>query len=168
MPATEITFDEKTFLACVKEINETKTRVGNINGALGDKLSQAKEAGKLQIAAAKHVSKLIRMDELDRDQFLEHVELGIAAVDKAGLWPAHTGDLDKLARQREQEDKDAAKQDKKSLDALGKEIAKENAAKVAKEIRKLEVVEGGKPEPKKRGRPAKAKAEGAEEFRGFK
>jgi hypothetical protein len=98
MPSTDIDSERqpsvREIVSLLKGINESKTKVGKINGAIGERLRDAKKYSNLDIDAAKQVAKEIRTPENRRNDLLRKVEFYRGIAREAGLYgDEHTGDF---------------------------------------------------------------------------
>lgn len=101
----------KQMIALAKAFNQSKTKVASINGEIGERIAKAVEDGNLHAKAFKFNCALARMyekDDLKAREFWRSVILYHEEFEKNGLFgEQHVGDIDELARQSEQDERDA-------------------------------------------------------------
>lgn len=92
--STEKVISKTQLLALIKEANATKTKIGELSGALGERVKNASDNGNLHKAAFANVVKLSRMEELKRRDYLRQREIYEQFAQEAGLFgEEHAGDL---------------------------------------------------------------------------
>lgn len=100
--------NDKQFTALVKAVDENKTKVASLNGAIGERVQHAADNAHLHPAAFKLICKLYRMDEQKRDEFLRQFDIYREKAIKMGLFgEEHVGDMVDQAEERTQEAADA-------------------------------------------------------------
>lgn len=135
--------NEKRMLALAKAINETKTKVGNLNKGVADRVSEAVNSGNINKPALAFLAGLMRTEELKATERVAHFKWAIEVFEKFLADNGHVGDLVNEMSADEAEQRAEAER-------------KENGAKV---------LAGIKPIPAKKARgiskdkAAKAKAE---------
>ncbi|PWB94698.1 hypothetical protein C5689_06435 [Methylosinus sporium] len=134
--------NEKRLVALAKAINENKTKVGNLNKGIADRVSDAVDSGNVNKPALAFLAKLIRTEELKAKELVAHFRFSIEIFEKFLAENGHAGDLADMAADEAEQRAEAER--------------KKNGAKV---------LAGIKPIPDKKGRgisrdkAAKAKAE---------
>lgn len=100
--------NDKQFTALVKAVDENKTKVASLNGAIGERVQHAADNAHLHPGAFKLVCKLYRMDEQKRDEFLRQFDIYREKAIKVGLFGGeHVGDIVDQAEKETQEEADA-------------------------------------------------------------
>jgi hypothetical protein len=130
---TNIT-NPKQLIALAKAFNQTKSKIGSINGEIGERIAQAVENGNLHAGAFKFVCSLSRKHEKDEHKALEFWRQVLVYHDefeKAGLFgEQHVGDLADMASGSGEEDTgdaDAAQNAKAIQNGIG-QLSEEDAA----------------------------------------
>ena len=135
---TSIT-NPKQLIALAKAFNQTKSKIGSINGEIGERIAQAVENGNLHAGAFKFVCSLARKHEKDEHKALEfwrQVLVYHEEFEKAGLFgEQHVGDLADMASGSGDEDTgdedtgdaDAARNAKALKSGIG-QLSEEDAA----------------------------------------
>jgi hypothetical protein len=104
---TNIT-NAKQLIALAKAFNQTKSKIGSINGEIGERIALAVENGNLHAGAFKFVCSLARKHEKDEHKALEfwrQVLVYHEEFEKSGLFgEQHVGDLAEMAGQSGDED----------------------------------------------------------------
>lgn len=117
----------KHLIALVREIDNEKTRVQSIVGTIGERVKEAVENGHLHKGAFNLLSKLYRMDDLKRRDYIDSVRLYLDIAEEQHLFgDEHVGDLAKQA------DEAAALAKEESAKA-----SRANAKKLAEGIKQL-------------------------------
>lgn len=135
--------NEKRMLALAKAINETKTKVGNLNKDVADRVAEAVDSGNMNKPALSFLAALMRTEELKAKERIAHFRFAIEVFEAYLAKNGHAGDLVNEMNADEAEQRAEAER-------------KANGAKV---------LAGIKPIPDKKGRgiskdkAAKAKAE---------
>lgn len=121
--------DRKQVMALIGAHNANKAKHAKDNKAVADLFAVAAENGNVHVKAAKFVASLVRMEELQRNDFLRHLD-AYREWAEAELFSKneHIGDLAEQANQRAAAEK-AAKDEKHAAD---------NAKRLKKGIKKLE------------------------------
>lgn len=100
--------NDKQFAALVKAVDENKTKVASLNGAIGERIQHAADNAGLHPGAFKIVCKLHRIDEQKRDEFLRQFDIYREKAIKMGLFgEEHVGDIVDQAEEQTQEEADA-------------------------------------------------------------
>jgi hypothetical protein len=98
----------KQVIALIKAKNTAHTRVQSINGEIGERLRHAKDNAHLNLQAFGLISKLARMDEEKRNDFLRAFDLYRDYAEEANLFgEEHVGDLLDGAKGEDDSDPDA-------------------------------------------------------------
>ena len=133
----------KQLIALAKAFNATKSKIGSINGEIGERIANAVEDGNLHAGAFKFVCSLARKhekDELKASEFWRQTLVYHEEFEKAGLFgDQHVGDLDEMAGEPSAEDADAAVVEKNA-----KAIAT-GIGELSKDDAKFDDVASGKP-----------------------
>lgn len=115
----------KQLIALAKAFNQTKSKIGSINGEIGERIAQAVENGNLHPGAFKFVCSLARKHEKDEHKALEfwrQVLVYHEEFEKSGLFgEAHVGDLADMAGEPSGDtgDADAARNAKALKSGIG-------------------------------------------------
>lgn len=97
----------KVLTALIEEADRNKTKVGEINGAFGERIKHHADASNLHTKAFRLVAQMHRMDELKREEFRRALDLYMDICEQELWGDKHTGDLVEQAKQPD-EDADAA------------------------------------------------------------
>jgi len=122
--------NDKQFAGLVKAVDENKTKVASLNGAIGERIQHAADNAHLHPAAFKLVCKLYRMDEQKRDEFLRQFDICREKAIKMGLFgEEHVGDMADMAERETQEEADAkaAEANAKALEKGIKQLPDDDA-----------------------------------------
>ena len=93
--------DRKQVMALIGAHNANKAKHAKDNKAVADLFAVAAENGNVHVKAAKFVASLVRMEELQRNDFLRHLDAYLEWAE-AELFSKneHVGDLAEQAKQR--------------------------------------------------------------------
>jgi hypothetical protein len=150
--------NDKQFAGLVKAVDENKTKVASLNGAIGERIQHAAENAHLHPGAFKLICKLYRMDEQKRDEFLRQFDIYREKAIKMGLFgEEHVGDMVEQAEEQTQEEADAR------AAAENSKLLEKGIGQLSDEEREFDDTTSSKPS---RRRPRKADAEDADEAAG--
>lgn len=97
----------KVLSALLREHSQNKTKVGEINGSLAERIKHHKEHSNLNIKAFRIIAMMHRMESFDRDTFWDDLR-ALHDIAHDELWKdhGHVGDLARMAE--EERDAEAA------------------------------------------------------------